>query len=247
MSLLTRRSAFRPDFESASQAQDAKLILRSLEHSRDLVVHDLVGDKPEQACALAKAAAYLARKFTPAAVAAALDMYRRRQVPEDRETLAAISETLWAVRQAAAPTPFARPPSGRRARASQEGTGAAARPHSREEAPRVTRGPSADRPAAVGLKPTGRVHEAMKPESQPVMGVHEVAQCIKVSRQAVTNWRLDRPEFPKPIAELKSGPIWSTRDILKFRKLRDKALNGRRCDSADKRVPHHVPVRNRAA
>lgn len=58
----------------------------------------------------------------------------------------------------------------------------------------------------------------MKPDEQPVMGLAEVADFIGVSRQAVANWRKQRREFPKPIAELHVGPIWSTPAIEEFRK-----------------------------
>ena len=61
---------------------------------------------------------------------------------------------------------------------------------------------------------------AKRPESQPVMGLSEVADYIKVSRQAISGWRTHRREFPKPYAELKSGPIWLTTDIVRFKKVR---------------------------
>jgi hypothetical protein len=205
MSLVKRRKdAFRLEFESASQEQNAMLILKSIERFRDVVCYE-----SEPLGTLTKAAAYLARKeFTPDGVLSALDFYRRRDVSADSATMARISEILWAVRQAAAPNPFSQrfaPPSRRRStRTSREETGDAVRP-SRGEAPRVVDS-----------------RDALKPEKQAVMGLHEVAAFMKVSRQTITNWRTHRPEFPKPTAHLKLGPIWRTKDISKFQKLRAK-------------------------
>lgn len=46
------------------------------------------------------------------------------------------------------------------------------------------------------------------------LGVSEVAEALGVSRQTVVNWRGRRADFPDPLAELKSGPIWSREAIL---------------------------------
>jgi hypothetical protein len=43
-------------------------------------------------------------------------------------------------------------------------------------------------------------------------GVAEVAEMLKVTKQRVFQLR-DRPDFPRPIAELAAGPVW-TRDSL---------------------------------
>ena len=56
----------------------------------------------------------------------------------------------------------------------------------------------------------------MKPGSAPpVVGVAEVAELCDVSRQAVSNWR-SRGLLPKPLAVLRSGPVWNLDDILYF-------------------------------
>ena len=46
-----------------------------------------------------------------------------------------------------------------------------------------------------------------------LLGTSEVAALLGVSRQAISNLRARNPEFPAPIAELKSGPVWKEEDI----------------------------------
>lgn len=46
-----------------------------------------------------------------------------------------------------------------------------------------------------------------------LLGTSEVAALLGVSRQAISNIRVRNPEFPAPVAELKSGPIWREEDI----------------------------------
>lgn len=41
-----------------------------------------------------------------------------------------------------------------------------------------------------------------------LVGVNEIAQLAGVSRQAVVNWRERFKDFPKPLAELKAGPVY---------------------------------------
>lgn len=56
-----------------------------------------------------------------------------------------------------------------------------------------------------------------------IVGVNEVAQMGGVSRQAVANWRARFSDFPKPIADLASGPIFvrsQVRAWLRKRKVR---------------------------
>ena len=48
----------------------------------------------------------------------------------------------------------------------------------------------------------------MAPIDDELVGIKEIATMAKVSRQAVVNWRARSPEFPKPIAELASGPVF---------------------------------------
>lgn len=41
-----------------------------------------------------------------------------------------------------------------------------------------------------------------------LVGINEIAAVAKVSRQAVANWRVRSADFPEPIAELASGPVF---------------------------------------
>ena len=46
------------------------------------------------------------------------------------------------------------------------------------------------------------------------LGLSEVANLFGVSRQVVSNWRVRYHDFPQPMAELKSGPIWSRDNVV---------------------------------
>lgn len=48
-----------------------------------------------------------------------------------------------------------------------------------------------------------------------VVGVHEVAQILGVSRQYV-HVLASRPDFPRPLAVLKAGKVWRLRDIERW-------------------------------
>lgn len=41
-----------------------------------------------------------------------------------------------------------------------------------------------------------------------LVGVSEIAELAKVSRQVVSNWRQRYEQFPRPIKTLQSGPVW---------------------------------------
>ena len=48
----------------------------------------------------------------------------------------------------------------------------------------------------------------MAPIDEELVGIKEIARMANVSSPAVANWRVRSPEFPKPIAELASGPVF---------------------------------------
>lgn len=45
------------------------------------------------------------------------------------------------------------------------------------------------------------------------MGAFEVAKQAGVTPQAVSNWVVRRPDFPAPLAQLASGPVWDASAI----------------------------------
>lgn len=51
-------------------------------------------------------------------------------------------------------------------------------------------------------------------EQPELLGLSEVANLFNVSRQVVGNWRVRYHDFPQPIAELKSGPIWNRDSVV---------------------------------
>jgi len=46
-------------------------------------------------------------------------------------------------------------------------------------------------------------------------GTYEVAKYCKVTKQAVWQWR-KRGKMPEPVAKLKMGPVWKTKDIMRW-------------------------------
>ena len=49
--------------------------------------------------------------------------------------------------------------------------------------------------------------------TESLIGVFEIAEMANVSASAVANWRKRFPDFPAPLAELKSGPVFSEGQI----------------------------------
>ncbi|HEX8262682.1 MAG TPA: AAA family ATPase, partial [Allosphingosinicella sp.] len=41
-----------------------------------------------------------------------------------------------------------------------------------------------------------------------LVGINEIAELAGVSRQAVANWRVRFRDFPRPVADLKAGPVF---------------------------------------
>lgn len=59
-----------------------------------------------------------------------------------------------------------------------------------------------------------------------LLGLHEIAEIAKVTPPAVANWRARSPDFPKPVAELKSGPVFRRSDVRAWLKGRKKKNMG---------------------
>ena len=58
-----------------------------------------------------------------------------------------------------------------------------------------------------------------------LVGVFEVAEMAKVSPSAVANWRKRFPDFPTPLAELKSGPVFGENQIKLWLARRESQTN----------------------
>jgi len=46
-----------------------------------------------------------------------------------------------------------------------------------------------------------------------LVGVAEIAELAEVTKQAVSNWRLRYDDFPSPIQNLQSGPVWDREQV----------------------------------
>jgi chromosome partitioning protein len=49
-----------------------------------------------------------------------------------------------------------------------------------------------------------------------LLGLHEIAEMARVSPQAVANWRARFSDFPRPLAVLRSGPVFSQEHVRKW-------------------------------
>lgn len=49
-----------------------------------------------------------------------------------------------------------------------------------------------------------------------LVGVAEIAELVGVSKQVIANWRSRKADFPQPVADLKSGPVWSREAIVSW-------------------------------
>jgi chromosome partitioning protein len=55
-----------------------------------------------------------------------------------------------------------------------------------------------------------------------IVGIAEIAELLEVTPAAVTNWRKRYPNFPRPIADLKSGPVFKLNQVLNWMNRRKK-------------------------
>jgi len=58
-----------------------------------------------------------------------------------------------------------------------------------------------------------------------LIGLYEIAGLAGVSPPAVANWRKRSSDFPKPVAELKSGPVFRKAEIRAWLKRRNKNMS----------------------
>lgn len=57
-------------------------------------------------------------------------------------------------------------------------------------------------------------------DDDDLVGIFEIAAMAKVSRQAVANWRARSKDFPTPVAELQSGPVFRREQVRRWLKKR---------------------------
>ena len=58
-----------------------------------------------------------------------------------------------------------------------------------------------------------------------LVGINEIAAMAKVSSQAVTNWRTRATDFPRPLSELASGPVFRRPQIRAWLKRNNRKLS----------------------
>src|SRR6476620_6358098 len=51
------------------------------------------------------------------------------------------------------------------------------------------------------------------PISNDLVGINEIAEMAKTSRQVVANWRARMADFPKPLVSLASGPVFQRSQV----------------------------------
>lgn len=59
-----------------------------------------------------------------------------------------------------------------------------------------------------------------------IVGIFEIANMAGVTPQAVSNWLSRKPDFPKPMATLASGPVWDGKTIRAWLR-RERAPGGK--------------------
>lgn len=57
-----------------------------------------------------------------------------------------------------------------------------------------------------------------------LVGLAEIAALFGTTKQVVSNWRTRKAGFPSPAADLKSGPVWHSDDVVKWAKREGIAL-----------------------
>ena len=68
-------------------------------------------------------------------------------------------------------------------------------------------------------------------EDLELLGLYEIAELAGVSPPAVANWRNRNVDFPKPAADLKSGPVFRAHEVRAWLRRRKELDNGMEKDS----------------
>src|SRR5258707_14792736 len=58
-----------------------------------------------------------------------------------------------------------------------------------------------------------------------IVGINEIAAMGGVSSQAVTNWRARASDFPRPLSELASGPVFRRAQVRAWLKRNNRKLS----------------------
>jgi hypothetical protein len=78
---------------------------------------------------------------------------------------------------------------------------------------------------------------------EALMGVTEIAEVAGVTRAAVTNWRSRHRDFPSPVAELRSGPVFNAADVRRW--LQDHEMAEVSPSEAAQWVQRYMPLAER--
>ena len=57
---------------------------------------------------------------------------------------------------------------------------------------------------------------------EQLIGVGEIADLGRVTKACVSQWATRHPDFPKPVAVLKCGPIYNSEQIIEWMERHDK-------------------------
>jgi chromosome partitioning protein len=74
-----------------------------------------------------------------------------------------------------------------------------------------------------------------------LLGLAEVAELFGVTKQVIGNWKSRRENFPAPIAELRSGPVWSKDHLLAWAHSEGIDLQGD-TDKQQRRTKHRAII-----
>lgn len=69
--------------------------------------------------------------------------------------------------------------------------------------------------------------ELGRPDVPPLAGVGDAAQILGVTRERVQRWRVERRDFPAPVARLVGGPLWTVEALRHFRRRIEDDRHGR--------------------
>jgi chromosome partitioning protein len=75
-----------------------------------------------------------------------------------------------------------------------------------------------------------------------LLGLAEVAELLGVTKQNIANWRSRREDFPGPIANLKSGPVWAAEAILSWAESEEIEVQYRPGEEAGEKAARNAVV-----